>query len=876
MSCGCNDGDGVYNNVCNADTPYPIISSESVPSLIANLTLALYGQIQKDISNGKIVWIIPCDPNNTAYIGSLPRNPGEGLLCYLIRYFNTVYTGSALQIPYGGTGATTAEDALDNLGGVPTTRQIITAPSSGLSGGGDLSVDRSLSIANTGVVPRTYGDSNKIPVLTVNSRGQLTQVSEVSAEGFASVDSEVITAANPSPNVQQTVFNLTTITYSPGTDNLAVYRNGIRLLVGLDYTETNSNTVTLTRGVAAGNQLLFESGRIITQDVSAIGASMETKTATAQQSVFALTSITYVPGNNSLAVYRNGLKLMLGVDYVETNSATVTLTSPAALGDQFVFEAGKLITETVSSNYVTFLQAGTGAVQRTIQNKAREIVSVLDFGADSTGATNSAPAFNAALASGAKSIYFPAGTYRFNSKITYTFPNPSSGSQDTDNIDAITIFGDGADVVSLYWPSTDGMLFNYTSQQHALHLKGLSVVSGSTAGTVGLEFTNSYAFFGTFVAQSDIADVTFRGSDGYANTKRWGTCVKIANVSDINFNNVNFYGESNGTSGTGVSIASPGAGCFTAPSPTCTCGTVYNFVNCNWSFLGTGFVYGAHTQAVQIVNSFFAQCETGIYVPPVSQNTLQGLSVSNTTFFCFGDSINIQSDLPNFFATGNFFTVNTAKRGIFISPSNNFTIVGNQFLPYGDPNVSVCGIEIASTTSGSIGVIDGNTFSSTTIGIVLGASSAGVKIGTSNHFTSNVTPFTNAGNGNIAAFRYNQNGFLGVSPSIGFGYGAGAGGVVSQGSSNGKSTVVSLNKICGKIITNNASLGAGNEVAFTVLNTSVASEDIVYAIVGNGNYQVRITDTATNSFTVRLKNLTEEILSDNVAISFLVFKSAIA
>jgi hypothetical protein len=500
---------------------------------------------------------------------------------------------------------------------------------------------------------------------------------------------------------------------------------------------------------------------------------------------------------------------------------------------------------------------------------------VKDFGAVGDGVANDAAAFNAALASGAKNIYFPAGTYRFNSKITYTFPNPSSGSQDTDNIDAITIFGDGADVVSLYWPSTDGMLFNYTSQQHALHLKGLSVVSGSTAGTVGLEFTNSYAFFGTFVAQSDIADVTFRGSDGYANTKRWGTCVKIANVSDINFNNVNFYGESNGTSGTGVSIASPGAGCFVAPSPTCTCGTVYNFVNCNWSFLGTGLVYGVHTQTVQIVNSFFGQCETGIYVPPVSPNTLQGLLVSNTTFFCFGDSINIQSDLPNFFATGNFFTVNAAKRGIFISPSNNFTIVGNQFLPYASANTSVCGVEIASTTAGSIGVIDGNTFSSTTIGIVLGASSTGVKIGTGNHFTSNITPFTNAGTGNIAAFMYNQNGFLGISPSIGLGYGAGAGGVVSQGSGSGKATAVTLNKICGRITTDNAALGAGNEVAFTVSNTSVASEDIVYAIVGNGNYQVRITDTATNSFTVRLKNLNGGILSDNVAISFLVFKSAI-
>jgi len=334
------------------------VSAESVPSLISNLTLALYGQIQKDVSGGKVVWIIPCDPNNTAFIGSVPRLPGEGLLCYFIRYFNTVYPQGILAIAYGGTGAGTAQAALSNLGGTPTTRQIITAPSSGLSGGGTLAADRSLSITNTTVVPGTYGANNRIPVLTVNARGQLTGATTVAAEGFASVDGEVITAADPSPNVRQTVFNLTTITYSPGTDNLAVYRNGIRLLLGQDYTETNSNTVTLTRGVAAGNQLLFESGRIIGQDVSSVAVATQRIVAAnpapgIQQTVFNLTAITYVPGNNSLAVYRNGLKLDLGADYVETNSTTVTLTAGATAGDQFTFEAGKMLSQPVSATVQT-------------------------------------------------------------------------------------------------------------------------------------------------------------------------------------------------------------------------------------------------------------------------------------------------------------------------------------------------------------------------------------------------------------------------------------------------------------------------------------------------------------------------------------------
>jgi len=182
MSCGCGDtqpfgGNDSYNNLCNTDTPYPIASAESVPSLIANLTLALYGEIQKDVSQGKVVWIIPCDPNNTAQIWNFTRNPGEGLLCYFIRYFNTVYSGGVLQIAYGGTGATTAPQALVNLGAVPTTRQIST--SSGLSGGGTLSADLTLTLANTAVVAGTYGSSSKFPTFQVNARGQITSAQEV-------------------------------------------------------------------------------------------------------------------------------------------------------------------------------------------------------------------------------------------------------------------------------------------------------------------------------------------------------------------------------------------------------------------------------------------------------------------------------------------------------------------------------------------------------------------------------------------------------------------------------------------------------------------------------------------------------------------------
>jgi hypothetical protein len=60
-----------------------------VPSLIDNLVTALYGKIQKDVFSGKVVWNIPCDPSTSpATIWNFPREQGEGVLCYILRFLN--------------------------------------------------------------------------------------------------------------------------------------------------------------------------------------------------------------------------------------------------------------------------------------------------------------------------------------------------------------------------------------------------------------------------------------------------------------------------------------------------------------------------------------------------------------------------------------------------------------------------------------------------------------------------------------------------------------------------------------------------------------------------------------------------------------------
>jgi hypothetical protein len=66
------------------------------------------------------------------------------------------------------------------------------------------------------------------------------------------IQEEVITAT-----AGQTVFDLSTINYTPGTNSLSVYIDGVNQYVGDSYLETDSDTVTFTSGVHVGGEVKF-------------------------------------------------------------------------------------------------------------------------------------------------------------------------------------------------------------------------------------------------------------------------------------------------------------------------------------------------------------------------------------------------------------------------------------------------------------------------------------------------------------------------------------------------------------------------------------------------------------------------------------------
>jgi len=205
----------------------------------------------------------------------------------------------------------------------------------------------------------------------------------------------------------QTVFNLTFGTaYVPGTNNLDVFRNG-QLLYSGDYTETDTDTITMTSFAASvGDKMLF----VIRDNIgitAVVDQQLRTDLANASDPVKGAAMVGNIP--------------------VGTIAATTVQGAINEIVSDLAASGGSAL--------VGFLQAGTGATTRTGQSKFREVVSVKDFGAvgdfvSSTGVgTNDLvaiqAAFDYAASIGNCKVIIPAGKYYLGAG---THPNAAANT----------------------------------------------------------------------------------------------------------------------------------------------------------------------------------------------------------------------------------------------------------------------------------------------------------------------------------------------------------------------------------------------------------------------------------------------------------------
>lgn len=98
----------------------------------------------------------------------------------------------------------------------------------------------------------------------------------------------------------------------------------------------------------------------------------------------------------------------------------VPIGTTSSASDATVTQAGTSTTKTLA-NWTNDLQSATATgstTSRSFADRFNDVVNVLDYGADNTGATDSKTAIQAALNSGGKTVYVPAGTYKLDSNLS--------------------------------------------------------------------------------------------------------------------------------------------------------------------------------------------------------------------------------------------------------------------------------------------------------------------------------------------------------------------------------------------------------------------------------------------------------------------------
>ena len=270
-----------------------------------------------------------------------------------------------------------------------------------------------------------------------------------------------------------------------------------------------------------------------------------------------------------------------------TELSTVTQTQVAS-AVAAAYAAGS------TADAVTFIQEGTGAVSRSIQSKARDSVSVADFGAVGDGVTDDTAAIQAAIdyctGDGKQALYFPANVVGKYYKITSTLIINGR----------LNIFGDGPF-------STTIIAVGFTSGQYILDFDNLAA---------------SVVYFG------GVSDITLRSDNSLA------VGMRIKNLSYMLNKNVQLYGLLSGIFITGTNCFSnffEEVTCYSITTygvymDTFTGGGHYLFNGC--TFTGNIGLYVSNasvTDSLSILNCNFEQAVANdVYIA----GTVRGLTIS--------------------------------------------------------------------------------------------------------------------------------------------------------------------------------------------------------------------------------------------------------
>jgi hypothetical protein len=208
--------------------------------------------------------------------------------------------------------------------------------------------------------------------------------------------------------------------------------------------------------------------------------------------------------------------------------------------------------------------------------------------------------------------------------------------------------------------------------------------------------------------------------------------------------------------------------------------------------------------------------------------------------------------------------VNTSGAAVtFAGAGAGAGTTGTKFITSNDGRIDDSGTTWPGATAGTKSQVDGPSATVVDNSVVRWD-------GTTGNIIQGSTGTTISDAGNVATIGSIKS----SSASSGIGYATGAGSTVTQ--LTNKATAVTINSMSGQITMNNAALGAGSEVGFTVNNSGIASTDCIMvnhqAIGTGGAYMVQAYAITAGSFAINVTNLSAGSLSEAIVLNFVVIK----
>jgi hypothetical protein len=315
-------------------------------------------------------------------------------------------------------------------------------------------------------------------------------------------------------------------------------------------------------------------------------------------------------------------------------------------------------------------------------------------------------------------LWIPAGTYQFLNQVTWTFPVGAFSG---------TICGAGTEATILNWASGGGLLVELSNAEHSAHVRDMTFSTSALGVGAGVALYNTTAASPT--QQSDVTRVTFRGSDGGAQTYYWLVGIDSIAVGSLNYVGCMFFGPSGGANGVGAQMAGISAGSIYSRN--------HNFQSCTFNDLGIGINQGTNVTGLSVSQCNFTGGTVGINLPSTSANAAQ-IAVTASQFGVSGNAIALHAACAALLAQGNLIYVLANEAGIdCLGLLTESTITGNAFTT----TSNTASFGVVNNTTVNACLIVGNSFTGFAAGISLGSSSAGWNVQSNTYYgcTTNVS-----------------------------------------------------------------------------------------------------------------------------------------